>query len=123
MKNRTVIRSYFQLPVVAFLFFCFLSSSCNLSSIYNDQQHSSLTKQSHGWGKSHGQLPFEEKEKEAEWKGKNEEETNSLLESLIRAVALQPIFELKNFHSVFFTGAPARLVSVPIYITKRTLLI
>ena len=100
----------------------FVLSSTNISGIVREITGLRISKASYGFCKNDTQLPFEENEKEIE-KTEGKKEQDAFLTFIIRATSLFAVIELTSFHSTIDTGLDPASPPLPIYLSKRSLLI
>jgi hypothetical protein len=122
MNKPTSIAQKLRPLIVVFLFLSFITSSLNLSTVYREITGYSISKKVHSYNKADTEIPFEEKEKEVE-KAEDRHESQLFLTYFIRATALHPLVELQTYHSVFLADISPQFLSVPLYLSKKSLLI
>lgn len=122
MRKPASIWSSIKPIVVVILLLSFLLSSTNIPGIVSEMTGKSISRTTHKFSKPTSQIPFEEKETEAE-KTEEEKKSDFLLSALIKATSLLSVVELKTFHSFRDTGNEPESHHVPIYLSKRSLLI
>lgn len=110
-------------PVVVFiLFFSFFLSSTNITAIVGEMTGKKIARSSHKFSKPSSQIPFEEKSSELQ-KTEEQKKSDFLLSFLIKATSLLQVSELQTYHSSRETGKHPDSQHIPIYLSKRSLLI
>lgn len=122
MRKPASISSRLKPIVAVILFFSFVLSSTNISGIVSEMTGLTISQSAHKFSKPASQIPFEENEKELE-KTEEEKKSDFLLSYLIKATSLLCVVELKTYHSSRDSGNEPVSQHVPIYLSKRSLLI